>query len=773
MKSYMNSSALLPVGIACVGLFFANEALAQAQSEQIETVTVTARKTAENIQKIPVAVTAISPTDIKQASIRTAQDVKFLTPGLQANQNAYDDQNVEFKIRGIYNSVATLESPIGVYIDGVYQPMIFGLNSSLFDISQIEIDKGPQGTLYGKNSIGGVVNIETQKPELDILDGYASVDAGAYPAQGVHGYTASMLGEMNFPIVPGKISGRVDFDYDYSSGWGDDGLGKQFNTRNDVYGRAQFIYQARSNLQFILSGNISDLNSSGSPVIVARVLPNSVAATDLSFELGISQAQAVAIMSRDTTSGNFYDTQGTAFGPFVTHAAGASLTGVWDINEDLHLKSISAYSTLQRYSSEDYDGTPYPIVQPNTGSAFDFLSQEFDLNGKSFGDSLDWIGGLFASGYHITDGSNPNFYNIGNAILPVLLGDQASVDQHYEDVDSLGAFVHGNYHVTDALALSGGIRWSQDATNFQDADRTIQDPSGTVVACAAAAYGATLPNCYANIGSRTFTGISYDVAANYQFTDDIMAYATTRRGYKDGGWNFAGSIGSFAPEFATDYEIGLKSEWWDKRVLFNTDAYWTNYEDIQRTVAVVLPNGQEGNETINAASAVIKGVESELRVLPADGLELGATYTYTDPQYTKFEQEISPGVYQDLSKSAWEVARHVVTLHGMYTESLSSGDALTYRADWVWQSSMVLAQNSILPESETFYKQSPYGLVNARITYTLSNSNTEIALYAKNLLDKQYNTTAVSFESSLGYGVRFPGEPRFVGVELTKHFGDN
>jgi iron complex outermembrane receptor protein len=149
---------------------FAQVATASAderQSEGIEAIIVTARKVNENIQSIPEAVTALTAETLIQANIRTAQELSRLTPGVQANQSAYDNQNVVFKVRGMSQSVATQESSVGVYIDGVYQPMIFGLNSAMFDLERVEIAKGPQGTLYGKNTTGGVVNILMRRPDLD------------------------------------------------------------------------------------------------------------------------------------------------------------------------------------------------------------------------------------------------------------------------------------------------------------------------------------------------------------------------------------------------------------------------------------------------------------------------------------------------------------------------------------------------------------------------------------------------------------------------------
>jgi iron complex outermembrane receptor protein len=443
------------------------------------------------------------------------------------------------------------------------------------------------------------------------------------------------------------------------------------------------------------------------------------------------------------------------------------LLAEWDLNDDFSLKSITAYSKLFRRSGSDYDGSPYTVVEPNTSNKFDFWSQEVNVSGRLFDDRLDWLTGVFYSDYEVSDGANPTLN--GNVVLPVLTSGFKGFADHRETVKSLGVFGHLIFHVTDEFSITGGVRWSRDATHFYSSDRILA-PTGGVFACDTAALGGTPPGCSVDAGGRKFSGWSYNFAADYKITQDVMVYAATRRGYRAGGWNFGGTIRSFLPETATDYEIGFKSEWLDRRLQFNIAAYRTNYQQIQRTVAVILPSGQTGLSTDNAARAVIKGVEAEVRVKPSDALDFGGTYTYTDPKYKKFQQEVAPGVFQDLSNTAWEVSDNVFSLYAQYRANLPSNSSVIFRADWLWQSDMIFAANANLPVTENFYKQNAYGLLNGRITFNIESADLRFAFFGKNLLGKKYHAAAVYFEDSLGYGIKIPGEPRVLGLEITKNF---
>jgi iron complex outermembrane receptor protein len=251
-----------------------------------------------------------------------------------------------------------------------------------------------------------------------------------------------------------------------------------------------------------------------------------------------------------------------------------------------------------------------------------------------------------------------------------------------------------------------------------------------------------------------------------------MAYATTRRGFRSGDFNTNGSYAPYNPEIATDYEIGLKSTLFDHKLLFNVAGYYTDYNNIQKSQTVISIAGNAiGTAVQNAARAQIYGVEAELRYRPVRSLELGANYTYTDPKYIKWlEPTATPGVFIDHSRDEWEVPLQMFNLSATYTADLPSGDKLVLHGGVYHQSLLFFGQNLPILPSETILKQNAYALADARVSYEFTGANASVAVFARNLADKKYHVLAGALRP-VGISYLVPGEPRFIGIEVTKRFG--
>jgi iron complex outermembrane receptor protein len=433
------------------------------------------------------------------------------------------------------------------------------------------------------------------------------------------------------------------------------------------------------------------------------------------------------------------------------------------------VRSISAYSSMNRQSHNDLDGTSYHEFETSTQDQTTFWSQELDLFGK-YGKS-DWQTGVFLSHFDDQAGGVPG---IGDFILPSLIGYNTFYD-NFETTKSVGVFVHDIYHVTDALSLAGGVRWSQDKRTIIPEDKALSLADlSTVVACLDSAYGGTLQNnCVGPKLYHTDNGTSFDLSVSYQFTDELLGYTKFSRGYKAGNFNTNGAYTPYQPEFVNEYELGVKSEWLDRRVLVNLATYYIRYTNIQRTVVVAEPNGTTGNATTNAAKAHIVGLELETIFKPDLNWELGFNYAYTDPSYDSFLSATStPGVYVDQSGEAWEVARNTGSVYAQYGFDVGAGDRIRTRIDWSWQSDIVFAAYSDLYPNEAIMRQNDYGLVNGRISYDFHpwNTNTSIAVYSTNMLGKQYYVGATSLRA-VGTSFITPGPPRFIGIEISTKFG--
>lgn len=757
-------------------------------------IIVTARKTSERLQDVPIAITALTTQSLAKFNVTDTQDIRYVTPGLFAEQGQLDASSVYFNIRGQSSASGFYESSVGVYVDGVYQQSQNGLNGALFDLERVEVLKGPQGTLYGKNTTGGVINIISKAPDLDNYGGYFSETLGTYADPETSGRAiVKTEGAANLPFIPGVLALRVSANWDYDEGYARNLNGQALNNTNYPYVRAQLRYKPAPNWNILLSGNYGHFRSNG----VARTLREAhpgllstavgVAAgyiniADLpsaanpaggpSFASGT--AQAITLLSRDFTDDQFFLSHGTSETFSRLNSDGASLTIDGDLGDNLHLKSVSAYRHQLNANNNDVDGTPFNEFASTFYNKNDYYSQEFNLASRFFDNKLELLAGGFYSHFKDHRGGIPG---VGTQALTALTGVATQFDSDYTS-ESLGFFGHGVFHVNDKLSLTAGVRWSQDKRRAVPLDRVLS-LSGDVIACQSVQVGTTplLGGTVAN-GCRFPTqrhsdsGVSYEFAVNYKIAPDVMVYATTRRGFRAGDLNTNAQYLAFNPEYATDYELGIKSQFFDRRVLFNVAAYYTNYKNVQKAETIVNfgPPIAVGTAVTNAAKARIYGLEAELQIHVTKALQLSANYTYTNPKYLKFlEPTTTPGVFIDASSDQWEVPKHMYNVSADYTIDLPGDSDLVLSANVYGQSRLIFGANLDLTSSEQILKQSSYALLGARITYDIKKNDMSVAAFGTNLNDKHYYGGAGALRQ-VGISYLIPQAPRVVGVQFIKHF---
>ena len=755
-----------------------------AYSQQIEDIVVTARKTAENLQRVPVAVTAVSGEQLRAANIVNAADIRLVAPGLQAAPPPSDNTAVTFKIRGISAGGPFGESAVATYVDGVYRQLQYGLAGALHDMERVEVLKGPQGTLYGKNAAAGLVSLITRKPNLEEAGGYVTLRGGVYSGGGSGDRAASdFRGAINLPIVTGKAALRVAGDVDSSDGYGRDGAGRKLNTRDNWSVRAHFLYAPSNDWQFLLSGDYASFKSNGPTQRLAEVNPFSPIAISVGVAAGYIQpadyfqfvttgvpgptffpglGQAVALMSRDLDPATkFYDMNGSHGYVARVKDKGLSLTIDGKIGGDIGIKSITAYRTLKRQTPLDDDGTAaYHEAEFSSQNDLKFFSEELNIFGNL--GPVEWRTGGYYNHFTDNQGGVPGLYS---RLLPSLLGTLTAYDSPQVN-ETLGFFVHGNVRLTDALSFSAGARWSEDKRTITPRDANRDPVTLAIVSCAAPGYGGTVANnCVGPKIHHKDHGISYDASLSYQVNPDVLIYGRTARGYRAGNVGNSGQYETYEPEYVQDFELGLKSEWFNRTMLLNVAGYYSKYTDMQRAVVAVLPGGGTGFKVDNAARAHIWGAEIEALVRPTKGVELAVNYAYSAP---KFDTYIDGGV--DVSDSVFEVAKHTFNAHGQYSFDLKNEDRLTARVDYVWQSKIIFASFAPLFPSEQILRNPAYGLVNGRIAYESKGLDATVSLFVRNLTNKKYYVGATDFRP-LGISILNPGEPRFIGIEISKKFG--
>jgi iron complex outermembrane receptor protein len=762
---------------------------------KLDEIIVTARKTNESLQRVPIAVTVLTPEALSQANIKDTADIHLLTPGLFAEPGQLDSSSIYFNIRGQQSASGFAESSVGVYVDGVYRQSQYGLNGALFDLERVEVLKGPQGTLYGKNTSGGVINFISKKPDLKNFGGYFTADQGSYDTSESHNQAGRLEAVVNLPLIADKLALRVSSNYRRSDGYGTDANGRNLNTHDDPYFRAQMLFKLSDTWQFLLSGDYATYHSNGMLRVISEVHPGALALAvgvangnfglaDLpnahnptgtaAFRAGLGPA--LALVGRDLTDGQFYHSNGTSelFSNLKTD--GASLTVDGELSETTHLKSITGYRYMNNKELNDVDGTKFNQFMSSFSNDASFWSQEFDLSGNLFHNKFEWLTGAFYSNYDDLHGGIPGY---GIQALTALTGSSFLYDSD-EVSRSIGFFAHGVYHATDALSVTAGIRWSRDNRHVIPMDKSYNADGSVQTGCLPVTgaggvllTGATLANgCVYPTQYLSSSGVSYEAALNYQFTPDLMGYVTTRRGFRSGDFNTNGGYAPYNPEVATDYEMGLKSTFFDRTLLFNFAGYLTDYNNIQKSQTVVSIAGNAiGTATQNAAKAQIYGVELESRYRPFKSLELSANYTYTDPKYIKWlEPTGKPGVFIDHSHDEWEIPLQMFNLSATYTADLPSGDHVVLHGGLYHQSLLYFGLALPLLPSETILKQNAYALADARIAYEFTQADASVALYGRNLTDKKYYVGASALRT-VGISLLLPGEPRFIGIEFTKRFG--
>lgn len=758
----------------------------EAREGGLDEIVVTARRREESAQDVPISISAFSGDQLEAQSAVKVTDIARLTPNLVVTPGGGSGTGgVVIGIRGQVqtDTIGSLDPSVGIYVDGVYWARSNGANADLVDIDRVEVLKGPQGTLFGRNTTGGALSITTGAPDPTRASGLIQGRIGNF---GQHDFAAVL----NLPLVTDKVALRLSGNKLNNNGFNRNlTTGNRIGNQDSYTVRAKLLVEPVEALTIIGSYEHYDIGQKAraTRLIYAQPFP---AAPEIIAALttgGCLQAFNAACpapfvpgsqsFGQFAGTGSFYDTYSGLDARETLNTDTASVTATLDLSFAT-LKYIGAYREMDSDSGRyDYDGTPFVILHPQNYAESKQWSHELQLNGEAFGERLNYtLGGyLFReSGF---DGSN-------TLALPLLNPINPSITSGDVTTRSFALFGQGSFRVTDALSFTGGLRYSKDKKGLD-----ISSTAGGNCALRAGSPPVLLPNTACLVSQRrTDSAVSYLASLEYKFDRDILLYLKTSRGYRAGGFNLRGTTpetyGPFAPEFVTDYEVGLKTEFFDRRLRFNISAFHTNYDDIQR--GVLVPNGVGGvaTTTINAGKARINGLEAELTARPVDGLLLSGTLGLTDAKYQEFNSACPAnypataaapcvnGVFSRAGEDFERVPSVTWSLAGSYTVPAPLGSA-TIRADYSHQSAtqQVGLTQTLTPNLAQFVRQAGYGLLNARISWDIEEPDMSIAAYARNLTKtKYYNYQLDLVNAGLGYMIGNAGLPRQYGIEATFRF---
>lgn len=753
---------------------------AQQDAFLLEEIVVTARKRSEDLQATPISITAFSGAELQTRGIDRMDDIANYTPNLTFQNSpghSGSGSAAAVYIRGIgqQDFVPTVDPGVGIYLDGVYIARSLGAVLDLVDVERIEVLRGPQGTLFGRNTTGGAINIISKVPTAE-FQGNIGVRLGTDSRQDIRLVASGPLGDS----FGAKLS-VAKLDQDGYLIRTNDGI--DLGNDDTVTGQMYLTWEVSDRFSLNLAADYTsdrengpamelfsigfdsvfwnpvDANGNFDPQQIGNQIAtmgiNSLTPVD-NFALLHNWVQAIVLPQFGVTDGTDclttnpgqpYRGAGNAANPrcynekFIldsgldggTGAAnseldtrGMSLTATWDISEDLRARSITSFRTLDGTFSRDGDHSPLPIVLLTDTYEQDQFSQELQLLGSAAEGRLNWIVGFYAFS---EDGTNVN-----DVFFP-----PADVRSGGDfDHESTALYAQATYDLNERWSVTLGLRYTDEEKSFSPdqyilADRTLVDTDGDNVPDRPAfGEGArVLPFVTETFGISETTPL---VNVAYQSTDDLMIYATYSEGFKSGGFTQRvfpplTIVPRFDPEFVTAYELGWKYTGLDNRLRVNGAVFTTDYEDIQ--VSIFDPSG--GNTAPifrNAAEASIEGLELEAKLTTENGLQFEAGLGWIDPGFDAVDSradEIS------LDSEFERVSEWTASFSVFRTFDVAGG-AVTPRIDYAYRSEYF---NDAL-NTDDIAQNEAVSLINATVQWRLPNDRWSLLFSGTNLTNERY-----------------------------------
>ncbi len=714
----------------------------EPQVTAIEEVLVTARRRAENLQDVPVAVSAFSAQALEQDGISDITQLQQRLPNTTLQVSRATNSTLTAYIRGIgqQDPLWGFEPGVGIYVDDVYIARPQGAVLDILDVERIEVLRGPQGTLYGKNTIGGAVKYQTRRlgnePTLNIRG-----SAGDYNKQ-------ELAISGSIPLIENKlyIGGGI-------ATLKRDGFGEFRNTGDDNYNKdlqtahVKLEWAASENVLVSLSADRTEDDSN--PRGGYRLTPS----------LLTGQQPHSSVFDSDTSQPNLNEV--------VTEGMSAQLA--WQMNDNWEFKSITAKREGSTFVFIDFDATRINSFDVPGLYEDEQFTQEFQLNYSA--DQLNVVSGLY---YYQGDACGAFGVVLGRAGITLENGGCV-------DTESYSAFAQASYDFTDAFSMSFGGRYTTDektADVYRYVFLGTKNPKQT---------GTRIATQSDFSGDESWSEFSPHIGAQYRFNDDVMGYVSYTSGFKSGGFDMRANAAvnpaahdPFNPEIVDSFEVGVKSTLMNSRLRLNAAAFFNDYQDMQVTVQRAVGTTDFASQVINAGQSEMRGFEVEALAALTDRLSLSAVVGYIDAEFVELETfNPATGTIIDVA-DLWVISN---------TPEWSSNLALSYVADiGGWQSRWAV-DASYRGETHIFelpsrLDQSSYSLVNANIVLTSPDQHWTVGLHVKNLTDKEYRIAGYNFPATFdasgnvlapGLGgddtvTGFYGDPRTVTLSVGYRF---
>lgn len=733
---------------------------AEEDSVVIREIVVTARRRVENLQETPLSVVAMGPQELQQQNIDNINELNIKLPNVSlGTSGGLGGHNGSFYIRGLGTGRNSLnqESAVALYIDDAYFGRSDAAILKVLDVERIEVLRGPQGTLFGRNATSGAIRYITAKPSVDALSGKFDATTGRFNRFDAKGYINIPLDDASALRLTAASLNRDGYIDNLVTGQDLGDVG--YNAL-----RAQYLWLPTESVEILATAEYSENDTNG-PGSVGLSYDNSApfqaAPPGVAENAHVNTIIPGSAGTEDVPTGDLSTTFGTGPQFNQTDSLGLTLTINWDLGNAMLLKSATTYRDLDTNVGLDVDGTPAALLERTADRDISTLSQEFQLSGTT--ERYEWLTGLF---FLEEDGDAIQEEFRGTHFAPVVphgIAGSQFVTPH--KTTSFAVFGQTSYHFNDSFALTGGLRFTRDEKEME-VELTTPDESDTAIITPSDPGFA--PFEASTRFEDDWSALSGRISLEWNVRDNIFFYGLYSRGFRSGGINDefdeAGGVDnfgitSFDEETIDNFEVGVRSDLLDDRLRLNATVFYSIANDLQ-FAKLIDPTGASSASIIdNAAKAIIQGVEGDFILALNEFITFDGRFGLLDFEY----DELDPGVTAiTLNSDGARAPDFSYSIGSNIVIPIGNGD-LDLRLDYGW-----MDDHRLLEGDAVSIRQDAYGLFDANLSYR-NESNWTVSVFGTNLTDEEYATGGLDI-AGLGFVQIEPGRPREWGVRVSYEF---
>jgi iron complex outermembrane recepter protein len=716
----------------------------------LEEIIVTAQKREQNLQEVPVAVTAFDAQALENGGIQNITELQKSAPNVTMQVSRGTNTTLTSYIRGIGQAdpLWGFEPGVGLYVDDIYLARPQAGVLDVYDVERIEVLRGPQGTLYGKNTIGGAIKYVTKRltgePEFSF-----DVGVGSYNQR-----DTKISGQL--PLIEDKLYVGGSIAKFTRDGFGEFLLNGDENYNKDVMA-------ARVSLEYLPTDDIS-----------IRISADKTD-DDSNAKGGHRLTQSLLVPTEPVPS-DIYDSYSDMSTDNEVKSSGGSMIVTWDIDEQYTLKSITSYREGESDTNIDFDNTSFASLHVPALYEDDQITQEFQLTYA--GDNLDIVGGIYyyegtaAGSFDVALGAfdNPDVHGDGSNVV----GNFVAVTSGEVDTQSYAAYLQASFHIAEDLTMTLGGRYTVDKKDAEVYKESLYANGKSSLLGGEDYLSLAVKTDYSN--NESWSQFSPKVGLDYVINDDVMAYASFSQGFKSGGFDMRGdaselpsTVDGYDPELVDTWELGVKAELFDNRVRLNAAVFYTDYTDMQVTTQSANAAGNNYvSAVLNAGEATVQGFEIEALAQVTENLTATLMVGYIDAEYNEVETETAGGIV-DVSDD-WSFANtpeKVAQLGLNYVHDFGDMGEINFSTNVSFRD-----ETQIFPQTESLIDEDSYTLWDASAVWYSADEHWKVGLHAKNITDEEYRVAGYNFiglgaeDSIIGYY----GDPRIVTLNLGYNF---